>query len=165
MGFESTIELFLKIMLNLTVFPFSLFMSSPLTIIVSAKTPAAIFVNNLFFFFLKSKEPGKSKWWEGWGEAKRGGGIEEERWKNGKREEKTQSSLDLALWDLALGKEYYKLRWCQAVPMTHLVSCLDQLRQCLKELLCFVKRYFRSKRKTISTVIIRLCKLRELVLD
>lgn len=80
----------------------------------SAKTPAAIFVNNLLFW--KRKEPEKNKWWSGWSETKGGG---EDR----KREEKTQSSLALALWDLALGKAYYKLRWCQAVPLIHLVSC------------------------------------------
>lgn len=47
----------------------------------------------------------------------------EDKCEEGKREEKTQSSLDLALWDLALVKEYYKLRQCQAVPMIHLLSC------------------------------------------
>lgn len=52
-----------------------------------------------------------------WNQKRRRG---EDKCEEGKREEKTQSSLDLALWDF---KEYYKLRRCQAVPMIHLLSC------------------------------------------
>lgn len=90
MGFESTIELFLKIMLNLTVFPFSLFMSSPLTIIVSAKTPAAIFVNNLFFFFWKAKSQEKAN--------------------DGKDEVKPKGEEELRKKDGRMGKERRKLK-------------------------------------------------------
>ena len=89
MSFESTTEISLKIKLNLTVFPFFLYMNFPLTIILSAKTPAAIFVNKLLFW--KRKEPGK-KANDGQGEVKpkerrkrgRGMGGGEERGENSK---------------------------------------------------------------------------------
>lgn len=80
MSFESTTEISLKIKLNLTVFPFFLYMNFPLTIILSAKTPAAIFVNKLLFW--KRKEPGK-KANDGQGEVKPR--EEEERKGNGRR--------------------------------------------------------------------------------